>query len=215
MKSRLLRLPKELRDEIYDYSIPKGEWRIINAPDLSGLSLAKGIGDPTGFYFPFRNDLGVLRINKQIRDEALSLAYRKTVFCLDDMDDFIKVAISVGKIGRENIESLEFAWASRSDESTWSGLDPEDPCPRLPALHTARCVQFLKHCRRLNFLRLYFDNNLISEISPKNFALDPGIRELASLRGINTVEILNELQEPLCKYESIARLKEKMELPED
>lgn len=55
-----LRLPRELRDKIYSYSIPKQEWKIVDSNDLSGLSLAKGIGDPSGFYFPFRNDLGIL-----------------------------------------------------------------------------------------------------------------------------------------------------------
>lgn len=213
MKSMFLRLPRELRDKIYSYSIPKQEWKIVDSNDLSGLSLAKGIGDPSGFYFPFRNDLGILRINKQVREETLSLAYRRTDFHLDDMDDFIKFTISIGRIGRENIESLEFAWASKSDESTWNGLDPENPCPRLPALHAARCVQFLKHCRRLSFLRLHFDNDLVSNISPKGFTLDPGICELSSLQGINTVEILDDLYEPLDKHKFIGWLKGKMESP--
>lgn len=51
----------------------------------------------------------MLRVNKQMRQEALPLAYRRTVFHLSDLDDLIKLLILVGDIGRNNIESLELA----------------------------------------------------------------------------------------------------------
>ena len=65
------------------------------------------IGDPSGFYFPLSSETNVLRVNRQMRQEALPIAYRRTVFHLDDMDDLIKLLAAVGRVGRDNIESLE------------------------------------------------------------------------------------------------------------
>ena len=65
------------------------------------------IGDPSGIYFPLSRETNVLRVNRQIRQEALPIAFRRTVFHLDDMDDLIKLLVAVGRFGRENIESLE------------------------------------------------------------------------------------------------------------
>jgi hypothetical protein len=40
---------------------------------------------------------------------------------MDDMDDFVKLLIAVGDIGRDNIESVELAWQSRTDsECQWT-----------------------------------------------------------------------------------------------
>lgn len=148
-----------------------------------------------------------------MRKEALSLAYRRTAFHLDDMDDFIKLAISMGKIGRDNVESLEFAWESRVDIGPieLDNLISENPHPRLPGLHAQRCVQLLGLCRRLKFLRLHFERDLISNISPDAFKLDPGIRGLCSFREIHRVEIYDQFCEPLDEYEIIKWLKQNME----
>jgi hypothetical protein len=102
-----------------------------------------------GFYFPLSKDLSVLRVKKQMREEALPLAYLQTLFHLDDMDNLIKLLIAVGELGRVNIESLELAWESRSDsECKWD--EPQDSeerssiLPTLPTLHAVRCIQLLK-----------------------------------------------------------------------
>ena len=126
-----------------------------------------------------------------MRQEALPYAYRKTVFQFDDMDDLIKFLIAIGNIGRDNLETLELAWQSRSDlEYHWT----EDPVPdehslTLPVLHAARCVQLLRQCKSLRFMRLYFERDLILDISPISYKADPGIVELSSIRGIERVEI--------------------------
>jgi hypothetical protein len=57
----------------------------------------------------------VLRVNRQMRQEALPFAYRRTDFHLDDLDRAIKFLVAVGETGRENIEFLHFAWESPSD----------------------------------------------------------------------------------------------------
>ena len=149
------------------------------------------MGDPSGFYFPLSKELSILRINRQIRQEGLALAYRRTIFQLDDMDDLIKLLIAVGKIGRDNIESLELTWESRSDsECKWAEApDSEEPSSMLPTLHVVRCVQLLKQCRRLASLRLDFERDLIINMSPNAYKADPGIHELSSVRGIQRVEI--------------------------
>lgn len=151
--SRFLNLPGEIRDRIYTFAIPQGGWKTINDGEFNKTSFVRAIGDPSDFYFPFAKDLSVLRINKQIRREALPVAYRKTTFRLDDIDEFIKVAISIGRIGRGNIESLEFAWENKCDFE-YAAQEPhifEYPS----ALHALRCVQLLKECKRLKSLHLF------------------------------------------------------------
>ncbi|EED17211.1 hypothetical protein TSTA_022650 [Talaromyces stipitatus ATCC 10500] len=211
--SIFFRLPRELRDRIYMFSIPSCEWTLGDVDQFNSTTFAGALGDPTGFFFPLNKDLSVLLVNKQIRQEALPIAYRKTFFRLDDIDDFIKVIISIGQIGRANIESVEFSWESRSDLSYQMGkyLESDDNNSHLPALHVLRCVQLLKECRRLAFLRLYFEPDLISNMSIASFQADPGIRELSSVRGIRRVEIGTAVFEPLDHYDFIKWLKGKME----
>jgi hypothetical protein len=169
-------LPREVRDSIYDCALPEAKWRI---------TLSK--------------DLAVLRVNRQMREETLPLAYRRTSFRLDDMDDLIKLLISVGQIGRNEIESLEFPWESRADsECKWDAFpDSDDHFLMLPTLHVTRCVQLLKHCKRLKLLRILFESELILKMPHSSFKADPGIRRLCSIQGIKRVEILSLAYEPL------------------
>ncbi|KAH7310152.1 hypothetical protein BKA65DRAFT_485092 [Rhexocercosporidium sp. MPI-PUGE-AT-0058] len=91
------KLPKELRDRIYLFAVPIKEWNIGDVDSSNELDFAEGIGDLSGFYFPL-SSLAMLRVNKQMRQEALPLAYRRTVFHLYDMDDLIRLLIAVGDI---------------------------------------------------------------------------------------------------------------------
>lgn len=151
----------------------------------------EGICDPSGFYFPLTQSIGALRVNKQMRQEALSIAYKRTLFQLDDMDDFIKFAILIGEMGRHNIESLQFSWLSRSESELSSRKiqGPGDVCPTLPALHVTRCVQLLKQCKRLKSLRLIFDDHHLSTMSIGDFKAHHGIRELCTIQPLETVEV--------------------------
>jgi len=208
------KLPKELRDKIYLFALPIEEWSIGDVDSSNELDFAGGIGDLTGFYFPL-SSLAMLRVNKQMRQEALPLAYRRTVFHLDDMDDLIRLLIAVGDIGRDNIESLELAWQSRTDfECQWD----EDPVASehsltLPAFHVGKCVKLLKQCKRLRFLRLYFERDLVQHMSPNVYESDPGICELRSIHGIERVEIWDLGYEPLKKCGFVEWLKEAIEWP--
>lgn len=209
------RLPREIRDKIYTFAIPMGKWQVGNVENCDGLSFSRSIGDPSGFYFPLSSELSLLRVDRQIRQEALPLAYRRTVFHLDDMDDFIKLLIAVGKIGRDNIESLELTWESRADsESKWAKApDSDDLFLTLPTLHAAKCVQLLKQCKWLGNLRLYFESDLMSNISPDAFKTDPGIRGLCSIRKIKRVQIWNLGHEPIEQRGLAKWLKGEMESP--
>ncbi|OJD10935.1 hypothetical protein AJ78_08185 [Emergomyces pasteurianus Ep9510] len=213
------RLPRELRERIYSFAIPEGELRITDPDELSGVNFAAGVGDLSGFYFSPRKDLALLRVSKQMRQEALPIAYRRTVFRLDDMDEFIKLAILIGRIGRDNIESLEFAWESRSDLDERCNNDNESlkalQChdwlvSELPVLHISKCVQLLKQCKRLKYLCLYFESGVISSVSLDKFKADPGIRELCTVRGIERFESWGSWREPLEQYGCIRWLIEEM-----
>lgn len=184
-------LPREIRDKIYIFAIPTGAWKITNIDEFEHENLTRGIGDPSGFYYPLSKDLVVLRASKQMRREALPFAYRRTTFILDDLDDVIKLLVAIGQVGRDNIESLQFPWESRTDmECTWKGLPDSDESPwRLPILHTSRCVQLLRQCKRLKHLRLCFEEELILSLQPDEFMADPGIKELCSIQGITRLEI--------------------------
>ncbi|RDW67176.1 uncharacterized protein DSM5745_09042 [Aspergillus mulundensis] len=147
----LSRLPRELRDRIYMYAIPTASL-YPTAFELNGLELARGLGDPSGFWYPFRSDLGLLAVNKQIREEALGLAYCRSCIRLEHMDDFIVCALAIGKIGRDNFESLRFAWESRGDITSaahgavkYSGDSTTLPAP---TLHSARCCHLIEHFER-------------------------------------------------------------------
>ncbi|KAK3296335.1 uncharacterized protein B0H64DRAFT_374433 [Chaetomium fimeti] len=183
-------LPREIRDKIYIFAIPRGEWRITNIDKFEQDNLIRGIGDPSGFYYPLSKSLVVLRVNKQMRLEALPFAYRRTTFIWDDLDDVIKFLVAIGQVGRDNIESLQFPWESRTDmEFTWEGfLDSELPW-RLPVLHASECVQLLRRCKRLKHLRLCFEEDLILSMQPDAFMADSGIGELCSIQGITQLEI--------------------------
>ncbi|PGH21366.1 hypothetical protein AJ80_03283 [Polytolypa hystricis UAMH7299] len=216
ISSKFFNLPREIRDKIYAFAIPSGEWRIANVETFNETNFVTGIGDPNGFYFPLSKALTLLTVNKQMRQEALPIAYRKTAFRLDDMDEFIKVAIAIGTLGRENIESLEFAWESRADAKIASeeASDSGDYSPKLPTLHSLRCVQLLQQCKRLKSLYLYFERDIISDMSPELFKADPTIYELcSSIRGVNTVVIRGLNFESLEEYEVVQWLKDNMQSP--
>ena len=174
------------------------------------------LGDPSGFYFPLSEDLGMLRVDKQMRQETLPLAYRRTRFNLIDMDDLVRFLLAVGKLGRDNIESLELAWESRADcEWRWeTSPASQDIEYALPSLHAARCVQLLQQCKRLRHLRLCFESDLITNVSLDTFQADPGIRALCSVRGIKEVEIQDLSFKPLESYKVIKWLKKQLESSE-
>ncbi|KAH7012149.1 uncharacterized protein B0I36DRAFT_356243 [Microdochium trichocladiopsis] len=76
-------LPSEIRQIIYMFALRRVEWRIVDNDDFQHNDFPRGIGDPSGFYYPLRKASSVLRLNKQIREEALPLAFRLTKFCFD------------------------------------------------------------------------------------------------------------------------------------
>lgn len=151
-----------------------------------------------------------------MRQESLPLAYRRTFFRLDDMDDLIKLLIAIGRTGRENIESLEFPWASRADsECKWVEFpDSDDQFLTLPTLHVTKCVKLLEQCKMLRFLRILFESELMLRMPLSSFKADPGIQGLCSIRGIERVEIWSLGSEPLEQYCLAEWLKEKIEGPQ-
>ena len=172
---------------------------MVSSGGFCGIEFARATGDPTGFYFPFRSVLGALAVNRQMRDESLPLAYRKTSIYLDNMDDFIRFAVAIGEVGRENVESLSFTWESPSDTECLT----ESGGIRLPKLHSVRCVQLLRGFARLKHLCLYFEDDLLSTLILTDFEVDQGICGLRSLSQVDTIEILNQSGEPADQHQSI------------
>jgi hypothetical protein len=150
-----------------------------------------------------------------MRQEALPRAFRSTLFRLDDMDNLIKLLIAVGYVGRDNIESLEFAWESKTDlDLQWTEAPTStEHLPTLPVLHVASCVQLLSQCKNLKFLRLFFDSDLLSLKSPDSYRTDAGILALCSVRGIGRLEIYDLGFEPLDQPEFVRWLRESMQGP--
>lgn len=194
-----------------------GCWQIEDMNGYDGFDFTGSIGDPSGFYFPLSSELAVLRVDSQMRQEALPLAYRRTIFRLDDIEDLIRLLVAVGRIGRDNIESVELTWESRADtELKWDeALEFDDVYLKLPTLHAAKCAQLLKQCKRLESLRLYFESDLIDVISPDAFKSNPGIRELCSTRGIKKVQIWDLGHEPIEQSGLAKWLKREMESPSE
>ncbi|KAL8910102.1 MAG: hypothetical protein Q9171_004594 [Xanthocarpia ochracea] len=205
------KLPRELRDRIYSFVLPRQSWsmgeHIFTVPELF---LVESIGDLSVFYFPLSTpsisatDLGILSVSQQMREEALPLALRRTSFQLDDIDDLIKLLLNIGQTGRENIESLEFGWYSTAEMG---------PSLTLPAIHVETCLQLLKQCARLKDLQLHFEKDLIDIISPDAFKANVGIQGLSSIRGLRSVEIRSLENHPLEQEGVVRWLKEQLESP--
>lgn len=75
-----------------------------------------------------------------------------------------------------------------------------------------KCVQLLKQCKRLTSLGLYFDRDLIINLSPSTFKDDPGVCELCFVRGMKRVEIWELDDEPLEQRDLVKWLKEEIRI---
>ena len=204
-------LPREIRETIYnfvfedvhywkgkrdlDYYYPELDYQVAwVTTGSSSSSIVDEVGDedPTsGFCFPFPPDThntSILRVNRQMRREALPLAYRRTQLSLANMDHLINLLVAVGRIGRENIQRLQFDWKSYTETDN---IEQQLFSYLPPLLHAKTCVRLLKQCKRLRHLRIDFDGDAIFHHGhPDVFKTNPGILELCSLRGIfETVEI--------------------------
>lgn len=180
----LIKLLHELRLSVLDLATPREEWERIDPTDFLENVFPGSLGDPNGSNFPLSYSYSALVLNKWIRREALPFAYRSLRFRFDDMDDFIKFAVSIGQIGRKNVESLELIWMSSCDME--AHFPKEGRC--LPSIHVSKCVQLLKQLKRLKYLRLVFDEQTLSTTPFEDFKSDFGIRELSSFRGPQVVE---------------------------
>jgi hypothetical protein len=93
-----------------------------------------------------------------------------------------------------------------------SHVEPKDVDLRLPSLHVSRCVQILKLFKKLGYLRLVLDAEILSTISCEDRKFDSGIRELSSLRGLQLVEVRGLNREPLeSTFDCAKWLKETLE----
>ncbi|KIW21980.1 uncharacterized protein PV07_12619 [Cladophialophora immunda] len=203
------RLSAETRLQIYNLAMPRGQWRTVLV-DCPKSQFPGTIGDPSGFYFPLSH-LGVLTANKQMRREALPLAYRSTRFQVDHLDDLVQLLIGIGDIGRANIGSLEFDWQSRADVESQQteAPTPAESSPTLPITHVTSCIQLLGQCHNLKSVRLHFDPDLISRIPPKIYQADPGLSGLRSIR-IERLEVYDLGDEPLAQREFVGWLQERL-----
>lgn len=201
-------LPLELRELIYDFALPDRELGIRDVQRFSHFTFLTALGDPTGFSFPLGLEHGVLQVNRQIRREALPLAYRKTSFMVEEMDDAIRLLIAIGQIGRDNITSLGFHWRSRSEiANRWEkSPDGKDNDTKLPALHMLKCVELLRLCKRLG-LTIFIERETLEALGPGAVG-DPGLRALFTSKNLRSLEICDDRLVSLDQHELIGRLQE-------
>ncbi|KAI8725459.1 hypothetical protein NCS52_00117000 [Fusarium sp. LHS14.1] len=117
--SPFLNMPRELRENIYRFALPPRELGIKDIDAFERQCFPIAVGDPSGYFFQVGQEPAILGVNKQIRQEALPFAYRSTTFCLDDLDDAVKVLVGVGQIGRDNMTSLQFHGRARTKFSLY------------------------------------------------------------------------------------------------
>ena len=184
-------LPEEIRTRIYEFTIPTGIWQRRATDGWFLQNVAEGLGTRCGLYFPF-NDFTLLETCRRIRTEALTLAFRKTEFCLGDIDEVIQFLIAAGTIGRHNIRALEFSWVSESDRNhQWKNAPAKDDFyPTLPSLHVEECMRLLRQCHGLNSLCLRFDNVSITDLSAKVLRENSGLRLLCCLHKLKNLKIV-------------------------
>lgn len=155
---------------------------------IHNLHFPCGLGDLGGYYFPFPKNLcragyGVLQASRQLRDEALPLAFRRTTGVVETMDDLFKLLISLGRIGRANIECLEFGWLAKDAEP----FPPVSWATRIMSRmrrtrqFAVECMALLGQCERLKEVRVRFEVEIAEHMAYDEFELDPGVRALRSL----------------------------------
>ncbi|KAH7115784.1 hypothetical protein B0J13DRAFT_571977 [Dactylonectria estremocensis] len=204
-----LRLPIELREEIYAFVMPQRESGIKDINAFNHIFLA-GVGDPSGVFFQPVQEPAILKVGGQIRREALPFAYRHTTFHFDDADEVVKFIVAVGHLGRSNITSLQFPWASMNDVGCRLEQSPpnDDSGPKLPSLHAL--TQLLKECQRLQSLQIRLDQDIFENTSVHEFMADPGIASLCTLKGIRTLEVVDYTYKSLKEHPAVKQLHEEM-----
>ena len=137
-----------------------------------------------------------------MRQETLPLAYSHLVFRMNDIDSLIEFLIAVGRVGRDNIVSLELPWKSMADaEDKWEKAPDSDPFLTLPALHATRCAQLLQQCKRLKSLRLRLERGMMDIIPLDVFKLETDSYEHIRVGGTNLcgtfyLELVGKIQTP-------------------
>lgn len=148
---RILTLPREIRDMIYMFALPEKIQMTVwdNANEEISTLFLRGIGDPAGVFLnpPTQEEVSLLGVNNQIRSEVLHEVIRRCHFRVVHRQ-VIQLLLSIGRLGRENIESLEIKWAE---------LEMDSDVDQYPAVHhQVRYIELLRQCKRLRCLRLIF-----------------------------------------------------------
>jgi hypothetical protein len=197
--SLFFRLPLEIREQIYRFAIPTRNVGIRDVQLFGRQTFLSALGDPTGFSFPLGREPMLLQTNRQIRHEALPIAYQHTRFILDDMDDLMKLLVAVGEVGRDNIVSLELSWTSRSE--TASRLQEESNAgsdeASLPAMYASSCVELLHSCRRLRSVKVRIERDALGGKQEPLWTTDSGLNHLVTLDQTQTIELVDADDEPL------------------
>ncbi|KAH7009219.1 uncharacterized protein B0I36DRAFT_437046 [Microdochium trichocladiopsis] len=188
-------LPSEIRQIIYKFALRGVKWTIVDDEDFEHNDFPRGIGDPSGFYYPLSKASSVLHVNKQIRGEALPLAFRLITFCFDSLKRATMFLMAAGQIGRENIETLHSVWESSSEPTNNWAISSDLGLVQLPMWSI--CIQLLKQCKRLRHLSLQFDSDLIQKRGFESFKNNAGIQDLCTLQGLKRVDIQGSERDPL------------------
>lgn len=96
-----LRLPRELRDQIYAYSLCAAE------PVVSILELNRCFESRVEPYCPYRPPTpGLLRANKQIYHETVGMLYSKNVFKFWEPGELVRFAKQIGIENRTRVRQI-------------------------------------------------------------------------------------------------------------
>lgn len=195
--STLLALPPELRETIYRHVLAGRHWAVPERKAWRQNTVCRALGDPGGLYTSFSEGIAILRVNKQIRREALPVAFQETAIRAVDLDGAVALLLAIGRIGRDNITSFQLGWDSYADNQIkWSLPEiPENVHLKLPSLHVPMCIDLLKQCPRLTHLTLVFPDFIMTDKPLSEFQSDPGIKLCCSLRNIKRLDIVEEIAE--------------------
>ncbi|PQK09986.1 hypothetical protein BB8028_0002g03100 [Beauveria bassiana] len=210
--SALLSLPVEIRQYIYKHVLGNRCWYIAEPKIWRRHTFCRALGDPSGFYFPFGEADTLLRVSKQVRRQALPVAYQGTAMHVVDIDGATALLMAIGRIGRDNMTSFQLGWESYADtQLNWSKPEiPEKMHLMLPRLHVPTCIYLLKQCPRLANLSLTFNNFFMEDVPLPAFQSDPGIRLCCSIRNIKRLSITDSAGEALDDEAAAKWLKEEL-----
>jgi hypothetical protein len=199
-----------VRDIIYDFTLPFHTLELPESIFHQRQTLPEAIGDPTGFFESTRG-CASLQLCKGLRAEMLPIAYANMCCEAQDLGNAVKLLMAIGTIGRDSLGHLDVLWSGGGSEEEHEHSPSEATTTLwLPSRHVPLCLHLLAECRGLKTLSLRFERELLSATPLDDFQRNTGILQLASIKHVIQVNMLDVWGDSLDDHALLQWLKREM-----